>query len=207
MWPLAYLDNFKIVTTPKALKKIFWFCFGNMARCASGVVHNLRHNKPPLPNVWPFNPGTNITQCEVDALGRTSFILVHGAPFVTPTIEFNELHIILGVAPSMKNGCKICTRQCLLMNMARMKNATTLDAKVVNISFTPKGHIYIYELLVHESIVSNLPCTYFVTIGVFPSCICPNFVSNAISSRHSYFLSYKHMYHIYNVCLKLVGDN
>jgi len=138
-------------------------------------------------------------------LGQINFILVHGAPFVTPTIEFNELRIILGVALSMKNGCKICMRQCLPMNMAMMKDATTLDAKVVNISFTPKGHIYIYELLVHESNVSNLPCTYFVTIGVFPSCICPNFVSNAASSKHSYFLSYKHMYYIYNV--KLVGDN
>jgi hypothetical protein len=93
------------------------------------------------------------------------------------------------------------------MNMARMKDATTLDAKVLNINFTSKGHIYIYEFLVHESSVSNLPCTYFVTIGVFPSCICPNFVSNATSSRHSYFFSYKHMYHIYNVCLKLVVDN
>jgi hypothetical protein len=107
----------------------------------------------------------------------------------------------------MKNGCKIHTRQCLPMNMARMKDVTTLDVKVVNISFTLKRHIYIYELLVHESIVSNLPCTYLVAIGVSPSCICLNFVSNAKSSRHNYFLSYKHMYHIYNVCLKLVGDN
>ncbi len=56
----------------------------------------------------------------------------------------------------MKNGHKIRMRQCLPMNMVRMKNAITLDAKVVNISFTPQGHIYIYELLVHKSIVSNL---------------------------------------------------
>jgi hypothetical protein len=44
------------------------------------------------------------------------------------------------------------------MNMARMKDVTTLDAKVVNISFTPQEHIYIYELLVHESTINNLPC-------------------------------------------------
>jgi hypothetical protein len=167
----------------------------------------LRHNKPPLPNVWPFNLVTNIIQCKAETFGQTSFILVHGAPFVTPTTEFNELCIILGVAPNMKNGHKIRMRQCLPMIIARMKDATTLDAKVVNISFTPQGHIYIYELLVHESIVNNLPCTYFVTIGVFPSCICPDFVSIVASYRHNYFLSYKHMYYIYNVCLKLVGDN
>jgi hypothetical protein len=33
------------------------------------------------------------------------------------------------------------------------------------------------------------------------------FVSSATSFRHSYFLSYKHMYYIYNVCLNLVGNN
>jgi len=129
-----------------------------MAHYASGVVHNLRHNKPPFPNVWPFNLGTNTTQCEVEALGQTSFIIVHGAPFVTPTTEFNELCIILGVAPNMKNGHKIRMRQCLPMNMARMKDATTLDAKVVNISFTLQENIYIYGMLVHESTINNLPC-------------------------------------------------
>ncbi len=70
-----------------------------------------------------------------------------------------------------------------------------------------KDILYIYELLVHVSIFNNLPCTYFVTISVFPNCICLDFVSNATSFRHSYFLSYKHMYYIYNVCLNLVGNN
>lgn len=49
------------------------------------------------------------------------------------------------------------------MNMSRMKDVVTLDAEIVNITFTPQGHTYICELLVHESIVNNLPCTYFVT--------------------------------------------
>jgi hypothetical protein len=88
-----------------------------------------------------------------------------------------------------------------------MKNATTFDAKVVNITFTPQRHTYIYELLVHELIVNNLPCTYFVSIDVFPSCICSYFVSNVASYRHSYFLSHKHMYYIYNVHLNLVRNH
>jgi hypothetical protein len=50
--------------------------------------------------------------------------------------------------------------------MARMNDACTLDANVVNIIFGPQGHIYIYELSIHESTITNLPCTYFVTIGV-----------------------------------------
>jgi hypothetical protein len=87
-----------------------------------------------------------------------------------------------------------------------MKDVATLDAKVVNKTFTPQGHTYIYELLVHESIVNNLPCTYFVTIDVFPSCTCLNFVFNVTSSKHSYFLSCKHMYYIYNVRLNFVGN-
>jgi hypothetical protein len=63
--------------------------------------------------------------------------------------------------------------------MSRMKDVATLDGKVVNITFTPQGYTYIYELLVHESIVKNLLCTYFVIVGVYPSCNCPYFVSNA----------------------------
>jgi hypothetical protein len=81
--------------------------------------------------------------------------------------------------------------------MFRLKDVATLNVKVVNITFTPQRHTYIYSLLVHESIVNNLPCTYFVTIGVFPSCTCLDFVSNAPSFKHSYFVSYKHMYYIY----------
>jgi hypothetical protein len=88
--------------------------------------------------------------------------------------------------------------------MFRMKDATTLDAKVVNIIFTSQGYTYIYELLVHESTVNNLPCTYFVTIGVYPNFICLDLVSNVVTFGHSYFLSFKHMYYIYNVHLNLV---
>jgi hypothetical protein len=47
------------------------------------------------------------------------------------------------------------------------ENVATLDAKVINITFTFQGYIYIYELLIHESTINNLPCTYFVISGVF----------------------------------------
>jgi len=67
------------------------------------------------------------------------------------------------IAPNVRNGHKIHVIQCLLINMFTMKDVATLDAKVVNITFTPQGHTYICELLVHESIVNNLPHTYFVT--------------------------------------------
>ncbi len=97
-------------------------------------------------------------------MGRIGFVLVHGTLHVTPTIECNELRILPRVAPSVRNGCKIRVRECLPANMSRMKDVVTLDAKVVNITFTPQGHTYIYELLVNDSIENNLPCTYFVTI-------------------------------------------
>jgi len=101
----------------------------------------------------------------------------------------------------MKNGHKICIK--FAINMVRMKDVATLDAKVVNVTFT-HGHDYIYELLICESTINNLPFTCFVTIGVFPSCICPNFVSNATSFRHSFYLICKHMYYTFNVFLNLV---
>jgi hypothetical protein len=161
--------------------------------------------KTPSSQCLACYPSTNITQCEVDALGQVGFVFVHGTPHVTPTIEFNELHILLGTTPSVRNGRKICVKQCLPTNISRMKDVATLDAKVVNITFTPKGYTYIYELLVQESTINNLPCTCFVTIGVFPSYTCLDFVSNATSSRHSYFLSCKHMYYIYDMHLNLVA--
>ncbi len=118
-------------------------------------VLNLKHNTPSLPNVWPINLSTNITQCEANASGQASFVLIYDAPLVTPTIEFNELHILLGVSPHNRIGCKICVRQCLSMNMFRMKDVVTLDAKVVSITFTSQEHTYIYELLIHELIVNE----------------------------------------------------
>jgi hypothetical protein len=73
-------------------------------------------------------------------LGQASFVLIYGALLVTPTTEFNELHILLGVFPNDRNGCKICVRQCLPTNMFRMKDVVALDAKAVNITFTPERH-------------------------------------------------------------------
>ncbi len=54
--------------------------------------------------------GTNVIQCEVDALGRTCFVLFHGAPLVMATTKFNKLCILPSGAPNMKNGCKIHMR-------------------------------------------------------------------------------------------------
>jgi hypothetical protein len=59
-----------------------------------------------------MNLGINIIQYEANTLGRANFVLIHGAPLVTPTMEFNELNILLGANPSMKNGCKIHMKQC-----------------------------------------------------------------------------------------------
>jgi hypothetical protein len=77
------------------------------------------------------------------------------------------MFILLKIAHNVRNGHKIHVNQCLLVNMSRMKDVASLDAKVVNITFTTQGHTYIYELLVHESTVNNLPHTYFVTKLVF----------------------------------------
>jgi hypothetical protein len=137
-----------------------------MGCCFGGIVPKLQHNKPLLPNIWLVNPTTNNIQSEADALGQIRFVHVQGAPLMTLITKFNELQILLRAAPSVQNGCKLCVEQCLPMNMFRMKDTTILDAKVVNITFTPQGHTYIYELSIHESTITNLPCTYFVTIGV-----------------------------------------
>ncbi len=134
---------------------------------------------------------------------QASFVLVHGAPLLTPIIQFN---ILPKVSPSVKIGHKICLGQCFSTNMFTPKDAATLGVKVVNMTFTLQRHTYIYSFLVHESIVKNLLCIYFVTIGVFPSCTCLDFVSNATSFKYSYFLSYNHMYYIYNVHMSLIRD-
>jgi hypothetical protein len=47
-----------------------------MACCVNEVMPNLKHNKPFLFGVWFIKLRINITQCEVDALGQTRFVLV-----------------------------------------------------------------------------------------------------------------------------------
>ncbi len=72
--------------------------------------------------------------------GQASFVLIYGALRVTPTTEFNDLHILLGVFPNDRNGCKICVREWLPTNIFKMKDVVTLDATVVSITFTLEGH-------------------------------------------------------------------
>jgi hypothetical protein len=50
----------------------------------------------------------------------------------------------------MKNGHKIHMKFAIIM--VRMKDVATLDAKVVNTTFTHEGHNYIYELLTCEQL-------------------------------------------------------
>jgi hypothetical protein len=76
------------------------------------------------------------------------------------------MFILSRIAPNVRNGRKIHVKQRLLVNMSMMKDVANVDAMVVNITFTPQGHTYIYELLVHESTSNNLPRTYFVTKSV-----------------------------------------
>jgi hypothetical protein len=72
-----------------------------MAQCASGVVHNLKHNKPLLHKIWLVNLGINIIQHETNTLGQTNFVFIHGGPLITPTMEFNKLCIFPGIAFNM----------------------------------------------------------------------------------------------------------
>jgi hypothetical protein len=75
---------------------------------------------------------------------QANFVLVHGTPFVTPIIWFNELHILPKVSPSVRIGHKICRRQCFSTNMFTLKDGATLDVKVVNITFTPQRHTFTF---------------------------------------------------------------
>jgi hypothetical protein len=94
---------------------------------ANGIMPNPKHNKPLLFGVWFINLSINITQCEVDALGRTRFVLVQGAPPFTPTTQFKELHILPRVAPCSKLTQNSCETM-FLMNMFKMKDVATIDA-------------------------------------------------------------------------------
>jgi len=47
------------------------------------------------------NLGINIIQHEANILGRASFVLIHDAPPITPTMEFNEFCILPGIAHNM----------------------------------------------------------------------------------------------------------
>ncbi len=97
---------------PQCLEIFFWFCLGNMANCVGGLCQTWSTTNPSFfPNVWHVNLCTNIIQCEANALGQTNFVLVHGGPFVTSTIEFNELRFLLGLALSVRNGLKICANK------------------------------------------------------------------------------------------------
>jgi len=103
-----------------------------MAYCASGVMPNLKHDKPLLFGVWFINLGINITQCEVDALVEQGLflfkvhLLLHQQLNLTNYIFFQKL-------PLVQNGRKIHVRQCCLTNMFKMKDVVIVDGHITNL--------------------------------------------------------------------------
>jgi hypothetical protein len=84
LWAHVSLDDFTIITIYKGLRNVFGFVIIIWFIVYLLSCMQLKHDKPPIPKVWPIKLVTNITQCEVDALGRTTFVLVLGASHVTP---------------------------------------------------------------------------------------------------------------------------
>jgi len=81
------------------------------------------------------------------------------------------------------------------------ENVATLDAKVINITFTFQGYIYIYWFRVGSWIhYQQLAMHLFCHKWCVPKLYLQSRIFFIIAScKHNYYITCKHMYYIYNV--------
>ena len=198
--------------------QIYWFCGASVRGCVStDHVQMLRGGKPPpLPRVWPVETGTMLSAEEANSLGRGGFALVekYGDPLVGQGDRSQRYHTDVSTPaksspqdplkrPSRRCGKKVNRRSLTVAGETRRKEGLMMTAQVQLLSEDPATGTYRFGLNT-ISRTFNKPVCYIVTISDTPACNCPFFVSSVADSKNGYyFMTCKHMYHVYNVVLGL----
>ena len=198
--------------------QVYWFCGASVRGCvASNHVQLLRGGKPPpIPRIWPVETGTKLSTEEAAKLGSAGFALVespgnHGVGQGSRTQQYHTEQNTQAKPsthdpsrrPARRCGKKVNRRSLTDAGESRRKEGLMMTAQVRLLDEDPASGSYRFNL--HTiSRTFNKPVSYVVTISDTPGCNCQFFVSSVADSKNGYyFMTCKHMYHVYNVVLGL----
>ena len=194
----------------------FWFCWDDIERCVKGSKRKWVIDWPEIPEVWPVLTGTDLNREETLLLQHAGFCL-QARPTLSPRRLFNMSKIfntVLYDQPPPKNPDAYPT---VRNNRAirRLANAPTTEQRnkwesagnvrgqileVTLLPFPGLGAIVVLEIWSDSN--RN---AYRVTVGMFPTCTCPDFVNMAVSAigGRQQYVNCKHLYYLYRYFCKM----
>ena len=194
----------------------FWFCPNDIDRCVKGTKRRWVLDWPEVPEVWPILSGTNLNREETLLLQHAGFCLQE-RPVLPPRRLFNMSKIFSPIVydhplpknsevhPTLRNNKAI--RRIANAPTAKHRNkwesVGNITGKILGVTLLPlPGLEAIVELETGPACNKN---AYRVTMGQFPTCMCPDFVNMAVSAiggRHQY-VNCKHLYYLYRYFCKM----
>ena len=178
------------------------------------VIHLKRGRPSTLPNIWPVEMGTSLSTIEASALGTKGFVLVED-PIIPNTMLkglWNDYDFLLTPNHSLidpkkrppRRAGKRVNRRTLMESGLSKRNAglhMNADVRIVEQNVEHSS----YSLQLHTHLTTSIkPVTYEITISKTPACTCAFFVNSVLDTKLGhFFMTCKHMYHVYNKDLQM----
>jgi hypothetical protein len=194
----------------------FWFCWDDIERCVKGTKRKWIIDWPEVPDVWPVLSGTHLNREETMLLQHSGFQLQQ-RPTLSPRRLFNMSNIFKTVLfdkapprnpdmyPTVRNNRAI--RRIANVPTTEQRNkwesAGNIKGQILEVTLIPQPGLGAIVSL--ETGVEHNRNVYRITIGLFPTCTCPDFVHmvvSAIGGRQQY-VNCKHLYYLYRYFCKM----
>ncbi|KAG0594084.1 hypothetical protein M758_UG046300 [Ceratodon purpureus] len=170
--------------------------------------------------MWPVDTGTKLTMFESNELAGAGFVLVKIDPRKLKVLQhYRGQHIVddsmtincgndRSRRPIRRAGKRVNRRSLTETRESRREAGMRMTAQVRLVENNFQASCYKFQLYT-ISTTTNKPLTYVVTISEFPACICQFFIKSVADPKLGlFYMTCKHMYHIYNKVLGLpISDN
>jgi hypothetical protein len=194
----------------------FWFCGDDIECCVKGSKRKWVIDWPEVPDVWPILTGTTLSREETLLLRHAGFRLQE-RPILSPRRLFNMSKIFetvlydeptpksADVYPTVRNNQSIrrIANAPTTEQRNKWESAGNIKGQIIGVTLLPFPGLGAIVSL--ETGSDHDRHVYQITVGMFPSCICPDFVNmcvSAIGGRQQY-VNCKHLYYLYRYFCKV----
>lgn len=148
-----------------------------------------------------MDKGTTLSVDEIKKLQQGGFVL-QGITEEISTRQSKRVHIANAggkARPEFRDGQKVIYRKTVTKEMQdRIDSSITMDCVVVHTNVVQnREHV---EFIIATAGSERRGCHYTVTVSIFPSCTCEDFIRRAC--RVDRYFPCKHIYHVF---LKILG--
>jgi hypothetical protein len=155
---------------------------------------------------------------QVDALTVVSFMVVHGVhesnrvkprppPSRLPLVDIVNWSIAECKIPIWRSERNCGKRKGIVENIDKRNKGLALLARVLDVHPAVDGLGLQYRIESIESVGTNLPKEYTITISCYPTCTCLAFVDAVAKPMHRWFLACKHLCYVYMTRLNVQHDD